>query len=136
MFMPTEITINLRKKLIKIHKSRRRNRAVKRLKEEVARKTKVNIEKVSISKRLNRHIILTMSKNLKPVKVSIDKSGDSAKISLPGEDKKVEKPVAPVKESGTKDKAAETMPAPIPKKKEERTDTTPKAEKEENVEKK
>ena len=134
--MPTEITINLRKKLIRTHKSRRRNRAVKRLREEIARKTKVDIKKIKISKGLNRHIILTMSKNLKPVKVSIDKSGDSAKVSLPGEEKKIEKPVAHAKESGTKGKAVEAKPAAIPEKKEEKADTTPKAEKEENVEKK
>ena len=132
--MPTDMTINLRKKLIRIHKSRRRNRAIKRLREEVSRKTKVELSKVSISKGLNRHVILSLSKNLKPLKVSIEKSGDSAKVSLPGEEKKVEKAQAPVKEGGTKAKAE--AKAAVPEKKEEKADATPNAEKEEIAEKK
>ncbi len=132
--MPTDMTINLRKKLIRIHKSRRRNRAIKRLREEVSRKTKVELSKVSISKGLNRHVILSLSKNLKPLKVSIEKSGDSAKVSLPGEEKKVEKAPAPIKEGGTKGKAEAKVA--VPEKKEEKADATPNAEKEEIAEKK
>ncbi len=70
------ITISLRKKLVKIHESRRHGKAISYLREEIARHTNSSPDSVKINQNLNEHIGANTLNRYAPIKVSVNKVGD------------------------------------------------------------
>lgn len=88
--MATQITktIALRKKLVKIHESRRLKRAVSYLKEDIARYTKSNYDSIRLSGELNGYLMQDVAKKMLPVTIVITKEADYVKVDLTPEVKK------------------------------------------------
>lgn len=76
------MTINLRKKLVKLRTTRRRKKAVDYLREIIAKHSKTNIENVRISNELNDYLDVKVAKHMKRVKIVFDKSGDKVTANL------------------------------------------------------
>ncbi len=105
------VTIRLRKKLVRIHSSRRHKMAVRYLRGELARHFKAEAGSVRISKMLNEYLYANSTNRLGPIKMMVERDGEVVKASMPGE-KKV------VVETGKKEKAkAEAQTAPEAQKK-------------------
>jgi ribosomal protein L31E len=80
------ITVNIKRKLMKLHKNRRRLRAVNMLREEVARLTKTDIEMVKIGEDVNRFFTRSArsaSPKLKALTVALDRTEGKLRVSLP-----------------------------------------------------
>lgn len=80
------ITVNLKRKLMKLHVNRRRKRAVNLLREEVARLTKTDLENVKIGEDVNRFFTRSArgaSPLLKGLKVGIERSEGKLRVSMP-----------------------------------------------------
>ncbi len=80
------ITVNLKRKLMKLHKNRRRIRAVNMLREEVARLTKTDITTVKIGEDVNRFFTRSArsaSPKLKALTVALDRVDGKLRVSLP-----------------------------------------------------
>ncbi len=127
------ITVNLKRKLMKLHKNRRRIRAVNMLREEVARLTKTDITTVKIGEDVNRFFTRSArsaSPKLKALTVALERTEGKLKVSLPtaGAVTVLTKPKEEKKEAATK---IEAKPE-APKAKEEK----PKPEKKPIVQKK
>ncbi|MEM0201308.1 MAG: hypothetical protein QXD23_02785 [Candidatus Micrarchaeaceae archaeon] len=88
--MATQITktIALRKKLVKIHESRRLKRAVTYLKEDIARYTKSDYDSIRLSGELNGYLMQDVAKKMLPVTIVITKEGEIVKVDLTPEVKK------------------------------------------------
>ncbi len=82
------ITINLTRKLRKLHAPRRKKMASTYLKEEVARYQKVKPENVKIGSDLNRHLVLNITRQSKPIKLNVEKTGDVVNLTLFGQPEK------------------------------------------------
>jgi hypothetical protein len=82
--------INLRNRLIKVHKIRRRRLAAQYLKERVAKIANTDISAITIEPALNRILETKVSKRMKALKVSIDKDDKGVKIKPFVEQKKAE----------------------------------------------
>jgi ribosomal protein L31E len=84
--MPTTtLTINLKKKLIRLHTARRRRRAVSLVKEAVARFSKTDIDKIKIDPGLNEFIERNASGASylwAKLKVNVEKGTDTADVKL------------------------------------------------------
>lgn len=80
--MPTEIrNISLRRRLIKIHSTRRLQGSYKYLRQEIARFASVSPDAISISQDLNRYMMLNAMR-MRDIKVSVEKTGTSVKLDL------------------------------------------------------
>ncbi|MGC8479308.1 MAG: hypothetical protein ACP5M9_01395 [Candidatus Micrarchaeia archaeon] len=88
--MATQIskTIALRKKLVKIHRSRRLKKAVSYFKEDISRYTKSDLNSIELTGELNGYLMHEVAKNMKSVNVVITKDGASTKVDLSPELKK------------------------------------------------
>jgi ribosomal protein L31E len=103
------MTINLRKRLLKLHSSRRRRRIAGMLKEDVAKFTKSDIENVRINNELNKMIERNSGGPtvlLSRLKVEIIKSEDKVEVKLPQSAAEAVKP-NPKAESKEKEKKVE-----------------------------
>ncbi len=80
------ITINIRKKLIRLHRNRRRKRISGIVREEAARLTKADPGSISISRQLNEALLKGAqgpSFMLARVTVSVEKKGDGVELRIP-----------------------------------------------------
>lgn len=76
--MPDQtLRISLRKKLVRLHRSRRREKAVDYLREEVAKRMHVGLEDVRIDKDLNR-LLQFRSKRMRDFSITLSKDGNKA----------------------------------------------------------
>lgn len=81
------MTINIRKRLLRLHTARRRKRAVGLVREAVARFAKADIDKIKINNELNEFL----SKNASgasflwaKLKVNVEKGDDKVEVKLHG----------------------------------------------------
>ncbi len=84
------ITISLRKRLVKIHTSRRQSKAMDYLKEAVARHSKSDIDSVKINQNLNEYIGANTTNRYRPIKVSVNKVGEVVEAEWAEAPKKVQ----------------------------------------------
>jgi ribosomal protein L31E len=80
------MTINLRKRLLRLHSSRRRSRAVGMLKEDIAKFTKSDIGSVRLNNELNKMIERNSGGAtvlLSRLKVEVAKSEGKVEVKLP-----------------------------------------------------
>jgi len=81
----TTMTINLRKKLLRLHAARRRKRAAGLVTEAVARFTKSNQDSIRLSRELNEFIVRN-SRGASPLwsklKISVEKTGDRTEVKM------------------------------------------------------
>ncbi len=81
------LTVNLKKKLVRMHTSRRRKRAVGLITEAVARFTKTDPNMITVHKDLNAFIQRNASGASflwAKMKVDVEKLGEGVRIKLPG----------------------------------------------------
>jgi ribosomal protein L31E len=81
----TTMTINLRKKLLRLHAARRRKRAAGLVTEAVARFTKSNPDGIRLSRELNEFIVRNSrgaSSLWSKLKISVEKTGDRTEIKM------------------------------------------------------
>jgi ribosomal protein L31E len=100
------ITIRLRPKLVKIHESRRYEKAPKFLREMIARHSKSHVDDVKLSTDINRYLQANTTNRYKPIKLSFSKTGETVNVDLADEIKKrITRPVvaAPAKPGEKKD---------------------------------
>ncbi len=124
-------TIRLRKKLVKIHTTRRLKKSVDYLREDIARHAKADISTVKFSSDLNGYLMTKVAMRMRPVKVIVEKTADRVNVDLAPELKRKPKAViakkavatskaqapAPAKAEPQKQKAApKQKPAPAPEK--------------------
>ena len=87
-------TIALRKKLVKIHESRRLKKAVSYLKDDIARHTKSDVGSIRFTGELNGYLMQEVAKKMAKVSVVINKDAGLVKVDLSPELKKTRiKPV-------------------------------------------
>ena len=111
---PTTTTvriIRIERVLKETHQSRRLGKAVRFLRDDIARHSKSLPENVSISPGLNRYMLKGSSGGYSAVKISVEKTGEKASAYLDGE----KKPAPPKKEEKKEKKPeAQTAPQPAP----------------------
>ena len=113
--MPTtNITLNLRKRLLKVHMSQRRKKVSKYAREAIARFAKVDIAKIRFDSDLNRHLIARVSRKPVAFKVSVEKLGDIVKVRLVGVPKNAV-PTAKKAEAKGEKAEAKTSTKAVPK---------------------
>ncbi len=112
--MATSLTINLRKKLVAIHSTRRRKQAMRYLRAEVARHAKVDPEDVSIGMDVNEYMIRNVAIHLRPVQVSLDKTGGEVKVTLSDSLKNWRKTYTPAAQPTAKPVATAAKPGAKP----------------------
>ncbi len=81
-------TVSLRRKLVKLHTTRRRAKAIDYLREDIARHSNTVPGSVSISGELNSYLMRNLSGQMPEVKISVEKTGDIVKADLAPELKK------------------------------------------------
>ncbi len=84
------LTLNLRKYLVAVPRSKRLRKAPAYIRERVAHYMKLDIENVSISRELNSELMKSHSKSMVPIKLSISIENNAATVKK-FSDKKVEK---------------------------------------------
>ena len=102
----TTITLNLRKRLLKVHLNKRRMRVPTYTKEAIARFAKVEIDKIRIDANLNRHLIAHIARKPMPFKVTVEKTEDKVMARLHGAPK-----AEPANTDAKKEKGKEAKPA-------------------------
>jgi len=102
----TTITLNLRKRLLKLHMPHRRKNAARYAKEAIARFAKADIEKIRFDSVLNRHLVAKVSRRPVSFKVSVEKLDDVVNVRLVGE-----KPAAVPKKAEAKAKGGKAEAA-------------------------
>jgi ribosomal protein L31E len=80
----TNITLNLRKRLLKVHMTQRRKRVSRYAREAIAKFAKADIDKIRFDSDLNRHLIARISRKPVSFKVSVEKLDDIVKVRLAG----------------------------------------------------
>lgn len=80
--MATTLTVNLRKKLVSIHTTRRRKQAMRYLRAEVAKHTGVEQDSVSIGMDVNEYMIRNTAIHMRPVLLNVDKTAGKVKVTL------------------------------------------------------
>ncbi len=93
-------TIALRKKLVKIHESRRLKKAVSYLKDDIARHTKSDVNSIRFTGELNGYLMQEVAKQMSRVSVVINKDAGLVKVDLSPELKKTR--IKPVQVSSSK----------------------------------
>jgi ribosomal protein L12E/L44/L45/RPP1/RPP2 len=81
----TTITLNLRKRLLKVHMPHRRKNAAKYAKEAIAKFAKADIEKIRFDSVLNRHLVLNVSRRPVKFKVTVEKLDNVVNVRLAGQ---------------------------------------------------
>lgn len=81
-------TVALRRKLVKIHESRRLKKAISYFKEDIARHTKSNYDSIRLTGELNGYLMHNVAKNMSNVSVVINKDAGLVKVDLTPEVKK------------------------------------------------
>ena len=76
------MTVRLRRKLVKIHETRRRKKAMDYLREDIAKRSGVEPEAVKINQNVNEYMSINVARNMKPVIVDVTKTGDRVEASL------------------------------------------------------
>jgi ribosomal protein L31E len=117
------ITLNLRKYLVHQPRGKRRNKAVKYIRERVSHYTKVKQENVKISQQLNSLVITKYSRTMNPLKLNVKIGTDTADV-FPFSEQVAKKPEADqktkdkklAKEDGKKSKDQKQAAAPQQKK--------------------
>ncbi|MDE1811109.1 MAG: hypothetical protein KGH66_03645 [Candidatus Micrarchaeota archaeon] len=111
------LTINIRKYLANQPTTRRRNKAVKYIRDRIGHYTKTKVENVKISQELNALIFKYYSKKMVPVKVNVNIDNGMA-TATPFQDKKAEakavEKAAPAKKEAEKKTAATKASAAKP----------------------
>ncbi len=120
------MTINLRKKLLRLHTARRRKRAAGLLMEAVARFSKSDPDKIRLNKELNEFILKNASGASflwAKLKVNVEKSADRVEIKMYSQkaqtaqaQKKDEKKEKPQAAKETKQQPAKETKEPKPQK--------------------
>ena len=82
MATSTSRTVRLRKKLVKIHRSRRLKKSIDYLREDVARHSKSDVKSVKLSMDLAAYVVAKVSRGMSPVKITVERSGDLVKVDL------------------------------------------------------
>ncbi|MEM3839480.1 MAG: hypothetical protein QXF01_02805, partial [Candidatus Micrarchaeaceae archaeon] len=101
------IRIRLRGKLVRIHESRRRNKAVRYIKELVARHHKSVSEYVKISRALNEYLNANSTNIYKPIPIQVNrKDGGIIEASIQGEKPAQEAKVQPQRQAQPEKPAA------------------------------
>ncbi|MGI0141428.1 MAG: hypothetical protein ACREBF_02125 [Candidatus Micrarchaeales archaeon] len=90
----TIVTISLRKRLVKIHETRRRKMAINYLRQSIAKISKVDEGNVRINADLNEFMTIHSGKNMSRLELKITKDANKATVSLLNPVKKT----APVQE--------------------------------------
>ncbi len=99
-------TVALRKKLVKIHTTRRLKKSIDYLREDIARHAKVSPKSVKLSMELSYYMVDRVSRNMSPVKITVDKVDGMVKADLAQElktdrsGKSSAKPKTPAQKSG------------------------------------
>ncbi|MEM3791446.1 MAG: hypothetical protein QXL16_01820 [Candidatus Micrarchaeaceae archaeon] len=95
--MITKIRINIRNKLVKIHRSRRRNVAIRTIRELIAKRTKRSAEDIKISNKAARYINLAVARRMEPIDIFLSEQDNKLIAKLEeeakeakGEEKKTE----------------------------------------------
>lgn len=117
------LTINIRKYLATQPRTRRRNKAVKYIRDRIGHYTKTRVENVKMSQELNEMIFKHYSRKMVPVKVNVSIENGIAKAT-PFQAMKKEAPKAEAKAAAPAKKAEEkkapaAKPAPKEQKKEQ-----------------
>ncbi len=117
------LTISLRKRLVRIHETRRRKASVNYLRQEIARHSKVDADAVKLGMDVNEYLIRNVAVNMKPVMLNLEKSPAGVTAHLADSLKNWK---------GTRAPAAQKPEVPAAKKKEQATqaampDAAPKA---------
>ncbi len=86
------ITLNLRKRLLKVHMPHRRKNAARYAREAIARFAKADIDKIRFDSALNRHLVANVARRPVKFKVSVEKLDNVVNVRLAG----AQKPAAPV----------------------------------------
>ncbi len=96
------LKISLRKKLIGLHKNRRREKAVDYLREQMAKRMHVGIEDVKIDKGLNR-LLQYKSRHMSDFSVTLSKEGSNVLVKSAEQvaQKPAATPAQPAKQSAT-----------------------------------
>ncbi|VVB77032.1 Uncharacterised protein [uncultured archaeon] len=108
------ITLNLRKRLLKVHQTQRRKRVTTYAKEAIARFTKSDIDTIKFDAALNKHLTQKVSNKPLKFKVSVEKMEGRVNVTLAGEKteaKKAETPKAAKKEKPAAAAASASAPA-------------------------
>jgi len=109
----TKMTINVRKKLLKLHHNRRRKRIADYVKQSVARFAKADKAKILISPELNSFLTVRISRKPVSFTIEVEKKEDRVDVMLPGAEKKQ---AAEGKKEKKEEKAAEKKAASDEKK--------------------
>jgi ribosomal protein L31E len=127
------ITIRLRPKLVKIHESRRYEKAPKFLREAIARHSKSHVDNVKLSVDINKFLQANSTNKYKPIKLTFNKTGERVDVDLAEEVKKmINRPVvtaAPAAKQNEKKADAKKPAAKPEEKKAEPQKTQPKQQK-------
>jgi ribosomal protein L31E len=99
------ITLNLRKRLLKVHMPLRRRRISTYAREAIARFAKADIEKIRFDSNLNRHLILRIARKPVKFKVTVEKLDKVVNVRLFGA------PDTRAKAAPAKEKKAAAKPA-------------------------
>ncbi len=83
----TTITLNLRKRLLKIHMNHRRKNAAKYAREAIAKFAKADIDKIRFDSVLNRHLVANVARRPVKFKVSVEKLDSVVNVRLVAEKK-------------------------------------------------
>ncbi|MEM0149803.1 MAG: hypothetical protein QXW10_02830 [Candidatus Micrarchaeaceae archaeon] len=116
------LTINLRKYLVNQPRTKRIRKAVRYIREQVARHSKTNIENVRLSTELNALIFKSAAKRMTPLKLNISIENNIAKASpfkevqAPAAEKAQEKGKNPAGTKSAKEKNATTQDKAKPNK--------------------
>lgn len=78
------ITLNLKRRLLRVHLSSRRKRISTYTKEAIARFAKADIGKIRIDAGLNRHLMMNIARRPAPFKVTVEKTEDRVIARLHG----------------------------------------------------
>lgn len=100
-----KMTINVRKRILKLHTSRRRQKVADYVKDSVARFAKADRSKIRLSPELNKFLVLRVSKAPKAFEVEVEKKADRVDVILP---KAGAPPVSEIKKQTAPEKTAKT----------------------------
>ena len=103
-------TIALRKKLVKIHETRRLKKAVSYLKEDIAKHTKTDYDSIKLSPELNSYLLQDVAKHMSKVSVVITKDANVTKVDLSPELKKTKQKPVKTQSKETKKPNSEQKP--------------------------
>lgn len=120
-------TVALRRRLVKIHESRRLKKAVSYLKEDIARHTKSNYDSIRLTGELNGYLMHEVAKHMSNVSVVITKDAEMVKVDLTPELKKTR--IKPIQHHDLKDDKSASKKADSKKSQQKSESTQPESKK-------